>query len=612
MSGMGNVTIDMIQNFDVVGGPKMGRDNVPLLRAELTRLGLDGLLIPHEDEYNNEYLPDYNERLMWATGFTGSAGAAIVLIDRAAMFTDGRYTLQVRQQVDSDLFAYARLEDGIAAWLRTHLRKGETIGYDPRLHPPKAVSALHKAAQAAGATLVALEINPIDTAWTDRPAAPKGAVSIQTEALAGKSHTQKRTEIGKSIAQAGADAAMLTAPASIAWLLNLRGSDVRCTPLMLANAIIDIDGHVSLYVDPDKLSDEVRTHLGHEVSITSEDRLAADLSHWSGKTLIVDPTTSSAWHSQSLKDAGATVLAQEDPVALPKAIKSDAELRGSETAHRRDAVPLIRFLHWLDTEAQSGDYDEIDAAVKLETFRHDTGVLKDLSFETISGAGSNGAHCHYRVNTATTLPLAPGTLYLVDSGGQYVDGTTDVTRTIPIGTPSQEMCERYTLVLQGHIALATIRFPAGTTGSNLDAIARYPLWQAGLDYDHGTGHGVGAFLGVHEGPQRISKSPNSVALETGMIVSNEPGYYKTGEYGIRIENLQYVTKPEDVSGGERPMHGFHTLTLAPFCRALIDTDMLTRAERDYVNAYHARVLTEMAPALDEPTSAWLNQACRPL
>lgn len=609
---MGTMTIDFIQTFDVVGGPQMGRDHVPLLRAELDSQGLDGLIIPHEDEYNNEYLPAHNERLMWATGFTGSAGAAIVLRDRATMFTDGRYTLQVRQQVDGDLFDFTRLEEGIAAWLRNNLREGERIGFDPRLHPPKSVASIRKAVTGAGATLIALDTNPIDTAWQDRPPAPKGSVSIQPRELAGKDHAQKRTEIGQAIAHAGADAAMLTAPASIAWLLNLRGSDVRCTPLLLANAIIARDGTVSLYADAEKLSGDVLTHLGNDISVSPEDSLADDMSKWSGKTVMVDPVTSSAWHSQALKDAGATVLAQQDPVALPKAKKTDAELRGSEEAHRRDAVPLIRFLHWLDTEAQSGKFDEIDAAVKLETFRHETGVLKDLSFETISGSGSNGAHCHYRVNKATTLPLSPGTLYLVDSGGQYIDGTTDVTRTVPIGTPSQEMRERYTLVLQGHIALATIRFPKGTTGSNLDAIARYPLWQAGLDYDHGTGHGVGAFLGVHEGPQRISKTPNNVTLETGMIVSNEPGYYKEGEYGIRIENLQYVTDAEPIPGGERAMHGFHTLTLAPFCRDLIETDRLTRSERDYVNEYHARVLEEIAPQLDNTILVWLKDACRPI
>jgi Xaa-Pro aminopeptidase len=609
---MGKMTEQTIQTFDVVGGPEMGRKNLPTLRAELTAQGLDGLIVPHEDEYNNEYLPAHNERLMWVSGFTGSAGAAAIFADRAVMFTDGRYTLQVRQQVDGDLFDYARLEDGIAKWLRAHARKGEKIGYDPRLHSPKAVAALRKAASAAGAELIAVEKNPIDLAWTDRPAPPKGRVSIQPESLAGHSHAEKRRKIGQDISDAGADGAVITAPASIAWLLNLRGSDVRCTPLLLANAIIGTDGHVTLYTDPEKITADIQTHLGNDVTVAPEDKLADDFKAWQGKTLIVDPSTSSAWHSQSLKDAGATVLAQSDPVALPKARKSEAELKGSENAHRRDAVPLIRFLHWLDTEAQSGTNDEIDAAVKLETFRQETGALKDLSFESISGAGPNGAVVHYRVNTATTRRLERGSLFLIDSGAQYVDGTTDVTRTVPIGDPTDEMRDRYTLVLQGHIALATIRFPSGTTGSNLDAMARYPLWQAGLDYDHGTGHGVGAFLGVHEGPQRISKTPNSVALEPGMIVSNEPGYYKEGEYGIRIENLQYVTEAAPIEGGERPMHGFHTLTLAPLHRDLILVDKLSRAERDYVDAYHARVLEDIGPALDDDVRRWLEQACRPL
>ncbi|MEM9600235.1 MAG: aminopeptidase P family protein [Pseudomonadota bacterium] len=609
---MGKIDTQTIQTFDIVGGPQMGRDNVPRLRAELKHQGLDGLLIPHEDEYNNEYLPDHNERLMWATGFTGSAGAALVMLDSAVMFTDGRYTLQVRQQTDGDIFDYARLEDGIAECLRTNLSDGQRIGYDPKLYPPKTVNAYRKAVSAAGATLIALDTNPIDTAWTDRPAPPKGQVVIQPTELAGKTHADKRIEIAEAIHHANADAAILTAPASIAWLLNLRGGDVRCTPLLLANAIIMADGHVTLYTDMDKLSNAVRSHLGNEVAIIDETRLASDFADYSGKTVIADPSTASAWHAQSLKDAGATVLAQQDPVALPKARKSEAELRGTETAHRRDAVPLIRFLHWLDTDAQTGDFDEIDAAVKLETLRHETGALKDLSFETISGSAANGAFPHYRVNKATTLPLSPGTLYLVDSGAQYVDGTTDVTRTVPIGEPTQAMREHYTLVLQGHICLATVRFPKGTTGSNLDALARYPLWQAGYDYDHGTGHGVGVFLGVHEGPQRISKTPNNVALEPGMIVSNEPGYYKEGAYGIRIENLQYVTEPASIPGGERPMLGFHTVTLAPFHRDLIDVDMLTSAERDYVDQYHARVLEEIGPALDGAVADWLTDACRPL
>ncbi len=590
----------------------MGRDNVPILRAALTDASLDGLLIPHEDEYNNEYLPAHNERLMWATGFTGSAGAAAVFSDRAVMFTDGRYTLQVRAQVDGDLFEYARLEHGVANWLRENVRRGERIGYDPKLHSPRAVAAIRKAVKAAGGTLVALDTNPIDTAWTDRPEPPRGKVTIQPDSLAGRSHAEKRGEIAEAITGAGADAAVITAPASVAWLLNLRGSDVRCTPLLLGNALIDDQGRVTLYTDPEKITDDLRRHLGNDVTVREESTLPPDMASLAGRTVIVDPATSSAWHSQSLKDAGANVLPQQDPIALPKARKSQAELRGTEAAHRRDAVAVIQFLHWLDTEAQSGEYDEIDAAVQLEGYRRATGELRDLSFETISGAGSNGAHCHYRVNTDTSLKLEPGTLYLVDSGGQYIDGTTDVTRTVPIGEPTQEMRERFTLVLQGHIALAVVRFPEGTTGSNLDALARVPLWAAGLDYDHGTGHGVGAFLGVHEGPQRISKAPNTVALEPGMIVSNEPGFYKAGEYGIRIENLQYVTEPEPIPGGERPMLGFHTLTLAPINRALIDTDMLSRSERAYVDDYHARVWEEIGPKVSGDIRRWLKSACAPL
>ena len=609
---MGKIPNDTIQTFDVVGGPDVGRRNLPKLRDALAEAGLDGMVVPHEDEYQNEYVPPHLDRLQWATGFTGSAGAAVVFKDRAAMFTDGRYTLQVRQQVAPELFAYERVEDGMAAWLRKNVKPGERIGYDPRLHSPKAVRNLRDAVRAASGEFVAIDSNPIDGAWVGRPVPAKARVVVQPDSLAGDSHAEKRDRIAAIIAEQGADAALITAPASVAWLLNVRGSDVRCTPLLLGNAVIDSAGRVTLYTDPEKLDDAVMRHLGNEVSVAEEQSLADDLARLSGKTVIVDPATSSAWHADALRDAGATVLAKSDPVALPKATKNAAELRGTEGAHRRDAVPLIHFLHWLDTEAQSGEYDEIDAAVKLETFRRATGELRDLSFETISGAGSNGALCHYRVNTDTVLRLEPGSLYLVDSGGQYVDGTTDVTRTVPIGEATQEMRERFTLVLKGHIALATVRFPEGTTGSNLDALARLPLWMAGLDYDHGTGHGVGVYLGVHEGPQRISKTPNTVSLLPGMIVSNEPGYYKEGEYGIRIENLQYVTEAEPIEGGERPMMGFHTLTLAPIHRDLIDTDLLNREERDYVDRYHARVLEEIGPKVDGEVRDWLREACRPL
>ena len=387
---------------------------------------------------------------------------------------------------------------------------------------------------------------------------------------------------------------------------------MQCTPLPLSTAIIDADGQTQLFIAPEKLSDPIRKHLGNEVSLQPENALEAAMKGLKGKTVIADPNTASAWHVDALKTAGAKVKSDQDPIAIPKAKKNAAEIKGTETAHIRDGAALTRYLHWLDTEAQSGDITEIEAAMKLEDFRRMDNSIRDISFETISGAGSNGAVVHYRVNTGTVQNLERGSLFLVDSGGQYPDGTTDVTRTIPIGEPSQEMRERFTLVLQGHIALATIRFPKGTTGSNLDALARLPLWQAGLDYDHGTGHGVGVFLGVHEGPQRISKAPNKVALEPGMIVSNEPGYYKTGEFGIRIENLQYVTKAQSIAGGEREMLGFQNLTWAPLHKALIDKDMLTRSERDFINQYHATVWNKIGPLLDGEVKGWLEQACQAL
>ncbi len=602
-----------LQTFDVKGGPQFGRDNLPKLRAALKTDRLDGFLIPHEDEYQNEYLPECNERLMWVSGFTGSAGAAIVTTAKAIMFVDGRYTLQVRQQVDTALFEFVSLENGgMAKWLREYAAQDEVYGYDARLHSPNALKRLKEAAALRGAKLVEVQTNPIDSAWTNRPPAPLSAITVQPLKYAGMPHSEKRAQIAKSIAEQGADAAVITAPASIAWLLNIRGADVQCTPLPLSSAIIDTKGHVNFYVAPEKLSDELRAHLGNEVSIAGEDDLQNGIKALKGKTVIADPNTSSAWIFDRFTQAGAQVKSAADPVAMPKACKSEAEINGTIAAHIRDGAALIKFLHWLDTEAQSGDYDEIEAAVKLESFRHATGILEDLSFESISGAGSNGAVVHYRVNQATTQKLERGSLFLIDSGGQYRDGTTDVTRTVPIGNASREMAERFTLVLKGHIALAVVRFPEGTTGSNLDALARMPLWSAGLDYDHGTGHGVGVFLGVHEGPQRISKAPNTIALRPGMIVSNEPGYYKTGEYGIRIENLQYVTQAEDISGGERKMLGFKNLTLAPIHRDLIVTDMLSPAERAYMDAYHAGVWDTLSPLVDADVRDWLKAACAPL
>jgi len=605
---------EMFQTYDVTGGPEFGRRNLPKLRKAIVASNLDLFLVPHEDEYQNEYLPDCNERLMWVSGFTGSAGAAIVGRETAVMFVDGRYTLQVRQQVDEALFEFTKFEGGgMSKWLRENVKAGQIVGFDPRLHSPAALARIRAAVSAAGGTTKSLESNPINAAWEDRPAAPLTPVTIQPAELAGKSHAKKRKEIGQSISKSGADSALITAPASIAWLLNIRGGDVQCTPLPLSTAIIDKSGKVQLFIAPQKLTDEVRAHFGNDISVQTEAALEDGIKALSGKTVIADPNTASAWHVDILKAAGATVKSVSDPIALPKAKKNAVEIKGTETAHIRDGAALVQFLHWLDTEAQSGEVDEIEAATQLERFRRlNSAELRDLSFESISGAGSNGAVVHYRVNTGTVQKLERGSLFLIDSGGQYPDGTTDVTRTVPIGEPTQEMRERFTLVLQGHIALATVRFPKGTTGSNLDALARYPLWQAGLDYDHGTGHGVGVFLGVHEGPQRISKAPNRIALEPGMIVSNEPGYYKAGEYGIRIENLQYVTQPASVTGGEREMLGFANLTWAPIHRDLIDRDMLSRAERDYINTYHASVMDKVGPSLEGDVKTWLEGACAPL
>ena len=604
---------ERFQTFDVTGGPEFGHRNLPKLRTHMETLGLDAFLVPHEDEYQNEYLPDCNERLMWVSGFTGSAGAAIILKQSAVMFVDGRYTLQVRQQVDETLYNFTKLEGGgVSKWLRENIKTGDVVGFDPRLHSPAALTRITEAVKQAGGVTKALTSNPIDAAWDGRPAAPLAKVTIQAQKLAGKSHTEKRAEIGRSIAASGADAALITSPASIAWLLNIRGGDVQCTPLPLSTAIIETSGQTKLFIAPEKLTDPIRQHFGHEVSLHTEDALDAAMSDLSGQTVIADPNTASAWHVDALKAAGAKVKSAQDPIALPKAKKNASEIAGTEAAHIRDGVALAHYLHWLDTVAQSGEVNEIQAVIALEDFRREDSSIRDVSFETISGAGSNGAVVHYRVNKGTVQTLERGSLFLVDSGGQYPDGTTDVTRTVPIGEPTQEMRERFTLVLKGHIALATIRFPIGTTGSNLDALARHPLWQAGLDYDHGTGHGVGVFLGVHEGPQRISKMPNRVALETGMIVSNEPGYYKEGEYGIRIENLQYVTEAKAITGGERKMLGFTNLTWAPLHKALIDTDMLTRAERDYVNTYHKEVWAKIGPLVKGEVKTWLETACEAL
>lgn len=603
----------MFQNFDVHGGPDAGRRNLPRLRAELERRALDGFLVPHEDEYQNEYLPEATERLAWLTGFTGSAGAALILLDRAVMFTDGRYTLQVRDQTDPELFVYEDLSgDGVAGWLSHGAPNGAQIGYDPRLHSPDAIERLSKAAAKAGAELIPVDDNPVDAVWTDRPPMPAAPIVPHALEHAGESHADKRARIARAAAEAGADYALVTAPASVAWLLNVRGGDVAHSPLPLSAALVRPTGAADLFAAPEKVTEALRAHLGNEVAIRDEDSLPEALAELSGQTLLLDPKTASAWHFRIAEDAGARIVRGDDPSALPRACKNATEISGAQAAHVRDGAALSAFLHWFAETAPKGGLDEIEAAKKLEAMRAETGALHDLSFDTISGAGPNGAVVHYRVNTDSAREIEPGTLYLVDSGGQYLDGTTDVTRTVAVGQPTAEMIRRFTLVLKGHIALATVRFPEGVSGSALDALARAALWAAGLDYDHGTGHGVGSYLGVHEGPQRIAKRGGDVPLKPGMIVSNEPGYYKNGEYGIRIENLLYVTEPEIPEGGERAMMGFETLTLAPIDRALIDANLLSGAELQWLNAYHARVAAEIGPRLDAGTRAWLDGACAPL
>jgi Xaa-Pro aminopeptidase len=604
----------MRQTFDESTDRSFGPKHVPLIRKAMAEQGLDGFVAPHEDEHQNEYLPAANDRLAWATGFTGSAGAAVILKDKAAIFVDGRYTLQVRDQVDQGTFEIRDLvEGGVPAYIEAATARGQVIGYDPRLHSPDALDRLKAAAAKAGVQLRPVTPNPLDTAWGQaRPPQPAAPVVPHPLQYAGEDSASKRHRLGEGLAARGAGAAVITAPSSIAWLFNVRGGDVIRSPLPIGQAILNADGSARLFLEPAKVTPELPAWLGNEVRLESPSDLPQALAELRGKVVLVDPAQSSSWYFEALAGAGAEVQRGEDPCVTPRACKNPVEIEGTKRAHVRDGVALTRFLHWLATEGQINPPDEIEAVSKLEAFREATGALKDLSFDTIAGAASNGAIVHYRPTKRLNKRSEQGSLLLVDSGAQYLDGTTDVTRTVAVGEPSAEMCERFTLVLQGHLALGRVRFPAGTTGSALDALARVALWAHGLDYDHGTGHGVGSYLGVHEGPQRIAKQPNAVALRPGMIVSNEPGYYKEGAYGIRIETLQFVTEPTMIDGGERPMLGFETLTLAPIDRRLVVKAMMTAGEVAQLDAYHARVLAEIGPQLPADVRAWLQEACAPL
>ena len=597
---------------DGIGTPQP-ETRLAALRAALARRGLDGFVVPLSDEHQGEYVARRAQRLAWLTGFTGSAGMAIVLAERAALFVDGRYVLQAAAQVDGALYEHRHISEAPAdAWLRQHLFDGAALGYDPALHGARERDRLAAPCRAAGARLVPCADNPIDALWEDQPPPPLGPIAPHPVRFAGVNAEEKRETIAGHLAEQGTDAAVLSAPDSIAWLLNVRGADVANSPLPHSFAIVHGDGGADWFVDARKLLPEVLPHLGNRVRVRTPEALAGILDGLAGagRTVLVDAAATPVWMVDRLADGGAEVIRGADPCALPKACKNAVELAGIRAAHRRDGAALTRFLAWL-AAARPGSVTEIDAAARLAAMRAGGDHYRGPSFDTISGAGPNGAIVHYRVTAESNRRLAPGSLYLVDSGGQYLDGTTDVTRTVAIGAPAPEHRDRFTRVLRGHIALATARFPCGTSGAQLDTLARQFLWQAGLDYDHGTGHGVGSYLNVHEGPQRISRLGSEAALAPGMVVSNEPGYYKTGAYGIRIENLVAVTK-SDV--GDRGFLAFETLTLAPIDRALVDPAMLTAGERAWLDAYHARVAEALAPLLadDEEALAWLRAAAAPL
>lgn len=597
------------QSFTELSNRAQGAPRLAALRAQLKARKLQGFIIPRSDEHQGEYVPPSEERLAWLTGFTGSAGTAIVLMHKAAVFVDGRYTVQVREQVDTRAFApVSSIETAPDVWLKASMKPGAAIGYDPRLHTPDDAARLAAAAEERGGTLVAVDINPVDVIWTDRPPVPVAPVSMHPEALAGERAEDKLRRVRAALSEENLDALLITDPHALAWAFNFRGGDVSHTPLPRGFGLVPREGRAQVFLDGRKLSNSVRAALHDLADVAEPGTLPASLEALGATKARVrlDAASASQTFKTQLEAAGATVSVGRDPIALMKAAKNAAEIAGARAAHLRDGAAMVRFLEWFDREAPKGTLTEIDAVVALERFRVETGSLKNISFPSIAGAGPNAALPHYKVSETSNRRIEPG-IFLIDSGGQYEDGTTDITRTLCVGTPTRQMQDRFTRVLKGMIAISRAVFPKGVSGAQLDSFARSALWEAGLDFDHGTGHGVGSYLSVHEGPQRIAKT-GTTPLQPGMILSNEPGYYKAGHFGIRIENL-IVVEPRKIRGSEREMYGFETITLAPIDRRLILRRLLTREERAWLNAYHARVLREVGPLCDAATQRWLEAAC---
>ncbi len=592
------------------------------LREELKRRDLTGFVIPISDEHMSEYVGEYAQRLAWLTGFGGSAGFAAVTLTHAAIFVDGRYTVQVKDQVDENLFEYRSIPgDSLGDWLKDVSEEGAKIAYDPWLHTWNWVAGLEAAVEAAGITMVPADSNPIDAVWADQPVPSDAAAIVHTEDLAGRSSAEKRADVADWLCDEGLDAVVVPALDSIAWLLNIRGQDVAHTPVALSYVIAHKDGRADLFIAPEKITPEITQHLGNAITVRPRDAFQAALGELSGKHVSVDPEFGVVGIAQALRAGGANFTFKQDPTILAKAVKNAAEVQGHRDAQARDGAAVSRFLRWLEVTAPAGEIDELAAAAKLEGFRREHGDLRDTSFDTISAAAGHAALPHYRVDEESNITIPPGSIYLVDSGGQYPAGTTDITRTVWIDAPdgrepTAEMKDRFTRVLKGHIQIDRAVFPAGTSGGQIDALARQYLWEAGVDYAHGTGHGVGSFLGVHEGPQRIAKPAGGQAgtsqeLLAGMICSNEPGYYKAGAFGIRIENL-VLTVEQDIAGAEGRYLGFEPLTFVPIGRRLIEKSLLTDSEIAWLDAYHDQVRAILAPQLSGDDLAWVERETAPL